>query len=79
MTPKNRFEGQFKCYSLGGTKIVLGALNFVFPLAMVENRIIRLYTYVVILVAGHEVLGDVDGQDVRQQLLVVRLQIINLF
>ena len=36
------------------------------------------WTYIIILVAGHEVLGDVDGQDVGEQLLVVRLQVLHL-
>ena len=34
--------------------------------------------YIVILVAGHEVLGNVDGEDVGEQLLVVRLQVLHL-
>ena len=36
------------------------------------------WTYIIILVAGHEVLGHVDGQDVGEQLLVVRLQVLHL-
>ena len=38
----------------------------------------RISVYIVILVAGHEVLGDVDGEDVGEQLLVVRLQVLHL-
>merc|ERR1719237_844225 len=33
---------------------------------------------IVILVSGHEVLGNVDGEDVGEQLLVVRLQVLHL-
>ena len=36
------------------------------------------WTYIIILVAGHEVLGHVDGQDVGEELLVVRLQVLHL-
>jgi hypothetical protein len=31
-------------------------------------------TYIIVLVPGHEELGHVDGEDVGEQLLVVRLQ-----
>ena len=38
----------------------------------------RISVYIVILVSGHEVLGNVDGEDVGEELLVVRLQVLHL-
>ena len=35
-------------------------------------------THIIVLVARHEVLGNVDGEDVGEELLVVRLQVLHL-
>ena len=35
-------------------------------------------THIIVLVARHEVLGNVDREDVGEELLVVRLQVLHL-
>ena len=44
---------------------------------MVVN-IKMIITHIIVLVARHEVLGNVDGEDVGEELLVVRLQVLHL-
>ena len=44
---------------------------------MVVN-IKMIITHIIVLVARHEVLGNVDREDVGEELLVVRLQVLHL-
>ena len=43
-----------------------------------SRMISMITTHIIVFISGHEVLGNVDWEDVGEELLVVRLQVLHL-